>query len=90
MKKKSTFAKNALFEGANPTPVNNYTPTPTHEYTDTHTPTPISKERKTKRLQLLLRESTVERLGAYAKEHDTSRNEIVQTLVDDFLRKEGW
>lgn len=76
--------RGGIFHDLKPTkPV---TPTPTQEYT----PTPVARERKTKRLQLVLRESTVERLGAYAKEHDTSRNEIVQTLVDEFLRKEGW
>lgn len=62
------------------------TVTPTQEYT----PTPVARERKTKRLQLVLRESTVDRLGSYAKDHDTSRNEIVQTLIDEFLGKEGY
>lgn len=64
--------------------------TTNQEYTDTPTPTPVVRERKTKRLQLVLRESTVDRLGAYAKANDTSRNEIVQNLIDEFLRKEGY
>ena len=57
----------------------------THEYT--HTPTPIMKERKTRRVQLLMKESTVDALDAYAKMHDTSRNEIIQGLVDKFLEE---
>lgn len=60
---------------------------PTHEYT--HTDTPIVKERKTRRVQLLMKESTVDQLDAYAKTHDTSRNDIIQNLVEEFLRKEG-
>ena len=45
------------------------TPTPTYTDTHTHTPTPIVKERKTRRVQLLLKESTVDALDAYAKIH---------------------
>ena len=59
--------------------------THTHEYT--HTPTqPVVKERKNRRVQLLLKESTVNALDLYAKQHDTSRNDIIQTLVEDFLK----
>ena len=59
------------------------------EYTHTHTSTPIQKERKTKRVQLLLKPSTVDQLDAYAKIHDTSRNDIIQNLVEEFLNKEN-
>ena len=59
--------------------------THTHEYT--HTPTPSVKERKTRRVQLLLKESTVDQLDAYAKKYDTSRNDIIQNLVEEFLSK---
>lgn len=55
----------------------------THEYTHTHTPT--QKERKTRRVQLLMKESTVDALDAYAKRYDTSRNDIIQNLVEKFL-----
>lgn len=57
---------------------------PTH--TPTHTP---PKERKTRRVQLLLRESTVDALDFYAKQHDTSRNEIIQKLVESFLNEKN-
>lgn len=60
------------------------TPTPTHEYT--HTPTHTAKERKTRRVQLLMKESTVNELDAYAKRNDTSRNDIIQNLVEEFLK----
>lgn len=62
---------------------------PTHTHTDTHTPThtPTVKERKTRRVQLLMKESTVAELDAYAKTHDTSRNDIIQNLVEEFLGK---
>ena len=58
--------------------------TPTHTHTDTHTP--VMKERKTRRVQLLMKESTVDALDAYAKKHDTSRNDIIQNLVEDFIK----
>ena len=61
------------------------THTPTHTHTDTHTP--VMKERKTRRVQLLMKESTVDTLDAYAKKHDTSRNDIIQNLVEDFIKK---
>lgn len=61
--------------------------TPTSTPTHTPTPTPVLKERKTKRLQLLLKESTVTALGEYAERNGTSRNDIVQQLLDDFLNK---
>lgn len=60
------------------------THTPTHTHTDTHTP--VLKERKTRRVQLLMKESTVDMLDAYAKKHDTSRNDIIQNLVEDFIK----
>ena len=64
------------------------TPTHTQEYTHTPTHTP-PKERKTRRVQLLLRESTVDALDSYAKLHDTSRNEIIQKLVEGFLNEKN-
>lgn len=69
--------------------------THTHTDTDVHTapvtppPAPVVKERKTRRVQLLMKESTVQRLDDYAKLHDTSRNDIIQGLVEEFLVKMG-
>lgn len=74
-------SRNSLFMDLKP----KQTPTPTHEYTHTHTDTPTVRERKTRRVQLLMKESTVDQLDAYAKTHDTSRNEIIQKLVEEFL-----
>jgi hypothetical protein len=61
---------------------------PTHTHTDTHEYTqPTVRERKNRRVQLLMKESTVDALDAYAKTHDTSRNDVIQNLVEDFLNK---
>lgn len=61
---------------------------PTHTHTPTHTDTqPTVRERKNRRVQLLMKESTVDALDAYAKKHDTSRNDIIQNLVEEFLNK---
>lgn len=62
---------------------------PTHTPTHTHIDAPVVKERKTRRVQLLMKESTVDALDAYAKTHDTSRNDIIQNLVEDFCEKKG-
>lgn len=61
--------------------------THTHEYT--HTPVVPQKEFKSKRVQLLMKPSTVARLDAYAKRNETSRNDIIQNLVEEFLNKEN-
>ena len=71
-----------LMQDLKPTPTHTHTPT----HTDTHEHTPVMKERKTRRVQLLMKESTVDALDAYAKTHDTSRNDIIQNLVEDFLK----
>lgn len=71
-----------------------YTPTDTHtpapQYTPAHAPNRKAKERKTERLQLLVRPSTKERLAEYAADHNTSSNEVVQRLLDDLLDKTGY
>ena len=77
------MAKNIQKESKFPGLMQDLKPTHTHEYT--HTPTPVQKERKTKRVQLLMKPSTVDQLDAYAKIHDTSRNDIIQNLVEEFL-----
>lgn len=85
------MAKNVQRESKFPGLMQDLKPTPTHEYTHTHThadtPTPVVRERKNRRVQLLMKESTVDSLDAYAKTHDTSRNDIIQNLVEDFLKK---
>ena len=77
------MAKNLRKESKFPGLMDDLKPTHTHEYT--HTDTPVMKERKTKRVQLLMKPSTVDQLDAYAKIHDTSRNDIIQNLVEEFL-----
>lgn len=79
------MAKNVQRESKFPGLMQDLKPTPTHTHTDTHTP--VVKERKTRRVQLLLKESSVDALDAYAKKHDTSRNDIIQNLVEDFINK---
>lgn len=67
----------------------------THTHTDTPTQTdvpvdvPAPPERKNRRVQLLMKESTVQRLDEYAKQKYTSRNDIIQNLVEEFLAKNG-
>ena len=74
-----------LMDGLKPT----HTPTHNHVHEDVSTDIPVARERKTRRVQLLMKESTVDALDAYAKLHDTSRNDIIQSLVEDFCDKKG-
>lgn len=63
---------------------------PTHIPADTHTQAdtqPVVRERKNRRVQLLMKESVVDALDVYAKHYDISRSEIIQNLVEDFLKK---
>lgn len=46
-----------------------------------------SKESKSKRLQLLLRPSTHEGLSQLAKEYQTSVNDIVNQVLEEFLKR---
>ena len=73
----------SLMDGLKPT----HTSTPTHTHNPVYTDAPVVKERKTRRVQLLMKESTVDALDAYAKTHDTSRNDIIQGLVEEFCKK---
>ena len=63
------------------------TPTRTHtpKYAPAHMPTLGNGERKTERLQLLVKPSTKAKLAEYARDHGTSSNEVVQRLLDDLL-----
>ena len=79
------MAKNIQRESKFPGLMQDLTTPSTSTHTDTHTP--VMKERKTRRVQLLMKESTVDALDAYAKKHDTSRNDIIQNLVEDFIKK---
>ena len=74
-----------LMDGLTPKP----THTPTHDDTHTHThaDTPIKRERRTRRVQMLMKESLVDALDAYAAKYDTSRTEIIQGLVEEFIKK---
>ena len=91
--KKSTFGNRGVFDGierhAN---THTHTDTPTDVSTDVSTPTTppqAAPERKTRRVQLLMKESTVKALDKYAKKNYTSRNDIIQSLVEEFLAKNG-
>lgn len=67
-----------------------YTPTGTPTYTPAHVPNKKAKERKTERLQLVVRPSTKSRLAQYAEDHNTSSNEVVQRLLDELLDTAGY
>jgi hypothetical protein len=69
-----------------PTPTRTDTP----KYAPAHLPTVGKGERKTERLQLLVRPSTKSRLAEYARDHGTSSNEVVQRLLDDLLDDAGY
>ena len=73
-----------------PTDKNEYTGTLTPTYSPAHLPRSKNGERKTERLQLSVRPSTKARLAKYAEAHNTSSNEVVQTLLDDLLDRSGY
>lgn len=71
-------------------PADTPTVTLTPTYTPAHAPDRKSKERKTERLQLVVRPSTKARLAKYAEDHNTSSNEVVQRLLDELLDESGY
>lgn len=73
-----------------PLPESTPTVTLTPTYTPAHAPDRKAKERKTERLQLVVRPSTKSRLAKYAEDHNTSSNEVVQRLLDDLLDNSGY
>ena len=85
------MAKNVQREKKFPSLYDDLKPSSTPTHTDTHTHTheyaPIKRERRTRRVQMLMKESLVDALDAYAKKHDTSRTEIIQVLVEEFLKE---
>ena len=66
----------------------------TVEQEHTPTPTPVEvkkpKELRNKRLQLTQFPSVVEALALYAEDKETSVNRVVEELVVDLLKKEGY
>ena len=66
------------------------TRTDTPKYAPAHLPTVGKGERKSERLQLLVRPSTKSRLAEYARDHGTSSNEVVQRLLDNLLDDAGY
>lgn len=66
------------------------TSTPTPKYAPAHLPTMGNGERKTERLQLVVRPSTKSRLAKYARDHGTSSNEVVQRLLNELLDESGY
>lgn len=66
------------------------TPTQKPKYAKAHLPTLGDGERKTERLQLVVKPSTKSRLAEYARDHGTSSNEVVQRLLDDLLDESGY
>jgi hypothetical protein len=60
-------------------------PTPTHEYTPTHTHTPVLREKKSHRLNVLMKPSTVDALKTYCKKYDVSMGDVINKLVEEFL-----
>lgn len=72
--------------------------------TDTHTEIPEEKreakprtkakkqpkkENKTKRMYLLVKPSSFEKLSKYAEENGDSLNNLIQTLMDRFIEEKG-
>ena len=65
-------------------------------YTDTHTDIdadadgyPYKKETKSKRLYLLAKPSVHKKLDDYAKSHNDTFNNLVHTLMEEFIKKNG-
>ena len=62
------------------------TDTDTHTYTDAYTDT-AKKETKSKRLYLLAKPSVHEKLDAYAKANGDTFNNLVHTLMEQFIEE---
>lgn len=87
-KKGFGFDMEERFQKVTNSPALESTDTPT--YTPAHATNKKVKERKTERLQLLVRPSTKSRLAQYAEDHNTSSNEVVQQLLDELLDRFGY
>lgn len=64
-------------------------PTPTQEHVSPHVPphVPGMRERKSHKLHVLMKPSTVDALKAYCQRYDVSMGNIINSLVEDFLDK---
>ena len=59
-------------------------------YADAYEDAPApKKENKSKRMFLLAKPSVYEKLDKYAKAHNDSVNNLVHTLMEDFIEKKG-
>ena len=65
-----------------------------HTHVDTHTETPMRPlpamprgERKTRRLNLLVRPTMYERLSAIATRMDSSVNDLINNILEDFTAR---
>ena len=65
-----------------------YTDTEAHADAYEDAPAP-KKENKSKRMFLLAKPSVYEKLDKYAKAHNDSVNNLVHTLMEDFIEKKG-
>ena len=94
LNEKGSFDLNRRLNREKTQPESTLTPTPavtlTPTYTPAHAPDRKAKERKTERLQLVVRPSTKSRLAKYAEDHNTSSNEVVQRLLDELLDNSGY
>lgn len=64
--------------------------TDTDAYLDVYEDAPApKKENKSKRMFLLAKPSVYEKLDKYAKAHNDSVNNLVHTLMEEFIEKKG-
>ena len=63
-----------------------HTDTDTSKYTHQHTDT-YKKETKSKRLYLLAKPTVHKKLDEYAKAHDDTFNNLVHTLMEEFIER---
>lgn len=61
------------------------TQTHTHEHVHEQTPKRKKKELNDRRINLMMKPSTVEALDAYAEEQEISRNELIRDIIEKFL-----
>ena len=85
--KASTTSNKAYTDTDKSTDIDEYA----HTHIDTHTETPMRPlpamprgERKTRRLNLLVRPTMYERLSAIAAQMDSSVNDLVNNVLEDF------
>lgn len=72
------------------TDTDTHTHTATDKHTDAHAHTDTEvKETKSKRTYGMIEPSKYNKIVAYAKANDTSYNDIVNTLLDEFIARHG-